>query len=113
MAIWQDIWQLGQKVLALTKTTETNTSEIKKLQQQQLKIAKELIRLKQELELEKQKNLHQKELYQSEINRYKAELDNKLKELEILLLRAKIDAQTPASNKNQSNYLESGKDEEE
>ena len=21
MAIWQDIWQLGQKVLALTKTT--------------------------------------------------------------------------------------------
>lgn len=32
MAIWQDVWQLGQKVLALTKTTETNTSEIKKLQ---------------------------------------------------------------------------------
>jgi seryl-tRNA synthetase len=113
MAVWQDIWQLGQKVLALTKTTETNTSEIKKLQEQQLKLTKEVIRLKQELELERQKNLHQKELYQSEINRYKAELDNKLKELEILLLRAKIDAQTPTPDKNQSNYLESGKDEDE
>lgn len=104
MAVWQDIWQLGQKVLALTKTTEINTSEIKKLQEQQLKLTKEVIRLKQELELERQKNLHQKELHQSEINRYQAELDNKLKELEILLLRAKIDAQ--ASIPDQSNYLE-------
>lgn len=51
MTIWQDIWQLSQKVLALTKTTETNTFEIKKLQQQQLKIAEEVIRLKQELEI--------------------------------------------------------------
>jgi hypothetical protein len=56
MAIWQDIWQLGQKVLALTKTTETNTSEIKVLKQQQLKLTREVIRLKQELELERQKN---------------------------------------------------------
>jgi hypothetical protein len=54
MAVWQDIWQLGQKVLALTKTTETNTSEIKKLQEQQLKLTREFIRLKQELELERQ-----------------------------------------------------------
>lgn len=113
MAIWQDIWQLGRKVLALTKTTETNTASIKKLQQQQLKLTKEVIRLKQELELERQKSQHQKELYQSEINRYKAELDNKLKELEIFLLRAKIDSQALSSNKNQSNYLKSGKDEEE
>jgi hypothetical protein len=113
MAVWQDIWQLGQKVLALTKTTETNTSEIKKLQEQQLKLTREVIRLKQELELERQKNIHQKELYQSEINRYKAELDNKLKELEILLLRTKIDAQTSTPDRNQSNYLKSGKDEEE
>ncbi len=113
MAVWQDIWQLGHYVLALTQTTETNTSEIKKLQEQQLKLTREVIRLKQELELERQKNLHQKELYQSEINRYKAELDNKLKELEILLLRTKIDAQASTSDKNQSNYLESGKDEDE
>ncbi|MGL6345193.1 MAG: hypothetical protein ACRC80_39335 [Waterburya sp.] len=113
MAVWQDIWQLGQKVLALTQTTETNTSEIKKLQEQQLKLTREVIRLKQELELERQKNLHQKELYQSEINRYKAELDNKLKELEILLLRTKIDAQASTMDRNQSNYLESGKNEEE
>jgi hypothetical protein len=111
MAVWQDIWQLGQKVLALTKTTETNTSEIKKIQEQQLKLTREVIRLKQELELERQKNIHQKELYQSEINRYKAELDNKLKELEILLLRTKIDAQTSTPDRNQSNYLKSGKDE--
>ncbi len=27
MAILQDIWQLGQKVLALTKTTETNIAK--------------------------------------------------------------------------------------
>ncbi|MEN9521157.1 MAG: hypothetical protein RLZZ381_3745 [Cyanobacteriota bacterium] len=113
MAVWQDIWQLGQKVLALTKTTETNTSEIKKLQEQQLKLTREFIRLKQELELERQKNLHQKQLYQSEINRYKAELDNKLKELEILLLRTKIDAQASTPDRIQSNYLKSGKDEEE
>jgi seryl-tRNA synthetase len=113
MAVWQDIWQLGQKVLALTQTTETNTSEIKKLQEQQLKLTREVIRLKQELELERQSNLHQKELYQSEIKRYKAELDNKLKELEILLLRAKIDAQASTPDKNQSNYLEPGKDEQE
>ncbi|MEM8780457.1 MAG: hypothetical protein AAGF26_16635 [Cyanobacteria bacterium P01_G01_bin.49] len=103
---------MGQKVLALSKTTENNTANIKKLQQQQLKLTKEVIRLKQELELERQKNQHQQELYQSEINRYKAELDNKLKELEILLLRAKIDAQTPNPDKNQSSYLESGKNEE-
>jgi seryl-tRNA synthetase len=113
MAIWQDIWQLGQKVLALTQTTEANTSEIEKLQQQQLKLTKKVVRLGQELELERQKNLHQKELYRSEINRYKAELDNKLKELEILLLRAKIDAQASTPDKNQSKYLESGKHEEE
>lgn len=50
MAIWQDVWQLGQKVLALTKTTETNTSEIKKPKQQQLKLTRKVIRLKQELE---------------------------------------------------------------
>lgn len=36
-----------------------------------------------------------------------------LKELEILLLRAKIDAQASTPDKNQSNYLESGKTEEE
>jgi hypothetical protein len=113
MAVWQDIWQLGQKVLALTKTTETNTSEIKKLQEQQLKLTREFIRLKQELELERQKNLHQEQLYQSEINRYKAELENKLKELEILLLRTKIDAQASTRDRIQSNYLKSGKDEEE
>ena len=113
MAILQDIWQLGQKILALTKTTEKNTASIKRLQQQQLKLTKEVIRLRQELELERQNNKHQKELYQSEINRYKAELDNKLKELEILLLRAKIDAASPTPDKNQSNYLESGQDEEE
>jgi len=109
MTIWQSVWQLGQKVLALTKTTETNTSSIKKLQQQQLKLTREVIRLKQELELERQNNQHQKEFYQSEILRYKAELDNKFKDLEILLLRAKIDSQ--ASNldqKNQPNELESG-----
>lgn len=110
MSVWQDLWQLGQKVLALTQTTETNTSEIKKLQEQQLKLTREVIRLKQELELERQKNLYQKELYQSEINRYKAELDNKLKELEILLLRTKIDAQASTPDRNQSNYLKSGKD---
>ncbi len=103
---------MGQKVFALTRTTENNTVNIKRLQQQ-LKLTKEVIRLKQELELERQKNKHQKELYQSEINRYKAELDNKLKELEILLLRAKIDAASPTPNKNQSNYLESAQDEEE
>jgi hypothetical protein len=113
MAVWQDIWQLGQKVLALTQTTETNTSEIKKLQEQQLKLTREVIRLKQELELERQKNLHQKELYRSEINRYKAELDNKLKDLEILLLRTKIDAQAPTLGRNQANYLQSGNNEEE
>lgn len=112
MAILQDIWQLGQKVLALTKTTETNTASIKKLQQQQLKLTKEVIRLKQELELERQKSQYQKELYQSEINRYKAELDNKIKELEILLLRAKIDAQASASSEDRANYLESGTDEQ-
>jgi len=113
MTIWQNIWQLGQKVLALTKTTESNTVSIKKLQQQQLKLTKEVIRLKQELGLERQKSQHQKELYQSEINRYKAELDNKLKELEILLLRAKIDTQSTNSEQNKSNHLESDKDEEE
>ncbi|MGL5940566.1 MAG: hypothetical protein ACRC2S_09300 [Waterburya sp.] len=57
--------------------------------------------------------MHQKELYQSEINRYKAELDNKLKELEILLLRTKIDAQVSTMDRNQSNYLESRKNEEQ
>ena len=67
MTIWQNVWQLGQKVLALTKTTESNTASIKKLQQQQLKLTKEVIKLKQELELERQKSQHQKELYQSEI----------------------------------------------
>jgi hypothetical protein len=114
MAILQDIWQLGQKVLALTKTTENNTASIKKLHQQQQKLTKEVIRLKQELELERQKSQHQKELHQSEINRYKAELDNKLKELEILLLRAKIDAKSQTRDKkNKSNYLESGQDEDE
>lgn len=113
MTIWQDIWQLGQKVLALTKTTETNTADIKKLQEQQLKLIKVVTRLKQELELERQKSQHQKELYQSEIDRYKAELDNKLKGFEILLLRAKIDAQASTPDKNQSNYLEPGKTEEE
>ena len=82
------------------------------LQQQQLKLTNQVIKLKQELELEKQKNLHQKELYQSEINRYKIELDNKLKELEILLLRTKIDAQNFTSDGYSSNYIESGKDEE-
>ncbi|MEM8719177.1 MAG: hypothetical protein AAGE84_07685 [Cyanobacteria bacterium P01_G01_bin.39] len=112
MAIWQEIWQLGQKVLALTKTTETNTASIKKVHQQQLKLTKEVIKLKQELEIERQKSQHQKELYQSEINRYKAELDNKFKELEILLLRAKINSQASTSNKNQSNYLKLGKEEE-
>ena len=106
MAIWQDIWQLGQKVLALTKTTEANTSEIKKLKQQQLKLTREIIRLKQELELERQKNQQQKEIYQLEINQYKAELDNKLKDLEIMLLRAKINSQTSTPDIN-PNYLES------
>lgn len=47
----------------------------------------------------------QKELYQSEINRYRAELDNKLKELEILLLKAKIDSQS--QNNSQSELPES------
>jgi hypothetical protein len=61
---------LGQKVLALTQTTETNTSDIKKLQQQQLKLTKEVIRLKQELELERQKSQHQEKFYQSEIQRF-------------------------------------------
>lgn len=112
MTVWQNVWQLGQKVLALTKTTETNTASIKKIQQQQLKLTKEVIRLKQELGLERQKTKHQQELYQSELNRYKAELDNKLKELEILLLRAKIDAKTLSSDRDQSGYLESKKDEE-
>ncbi|MGL4883517.1 MAG: hypothetical protein ACRC8K_21035, partial [Waterburya sp.] len=87
--------------------------KVKKLQEQPLKLTREVIRLKQELELERQKNLHQKELYQSEINRYKAELDNKLKELEILLLRTKIDAQVSTMDRNQSNYLESRKNEEQ
>ena len=68
------------------------------------------IRLKQELELERQKNQQQKEVYQLEINKYKAELDNKLKDLEIMLLRAKIDARTSNPDKNQSRYLESGED---
>lgn len=113
MAILQDILQLGQKVLALTKTTENNTANIKRLQQQQLQLTREVIRLKQELELERHNNKHQKELYQSEINRYKAELDNKLKELEILLLRAKIEGTSQTTDKNKSNYLESGQDEEE
>lgn len=49
MAILPDIWQLGQKVLALTKTTENNTANIKKLHQQQQKLTKEVIKLKQEL----------------------------------------------------------------
>jgi ABC-type uncharacterized transport system ATPase subunit len=111
MAIWQDIWQLGQKVLALTKTTETNTSEIKVLKQQQLKLTREVIRLKQELELERQKNQQQKEIYQLEIAKYQAELDNKFKELEIILLRAKIDAQASNLDKNQAKYLELGEDE--
>ena len=113
MAIWQNVWQLGQKVLALTNTTETNTSEIKKLKQQQLKLTREVVRLKQELGLERQKNQQQKEVYQLEIDKYKVELDNKLKDLEIILLRAKIDARSSNPDTNQSNYLESGKDEAE
>ena len=113
MAIWQDVWQLGQKVLALTKTTETNTSEIKKLKQQQLKLTREVIRLKQELELERQKNQQQKEVYQLEIDKYKAELNNKLKDLEIMLLRAKIDARASNPDTDRSLYLESGQDEDE
>ncbi|MGB5637413.1 MAG: hypothetical protein WBM44_12115 [Waterburya sp.] len=113
MSLWNNIWQLGQKVLALTKTTETHASEIKKLQQQQLKLIRVVNKLKQELELERQKNQQQKEVYQLEINKYKAELNNKLKDLEIMLLRAKIDARASSPDKNQSHYLQSGEDKTE
>ncbi len=112
MGIWQDVWRLGQKVLALTKTAENNTDRIESLEQNQVKLTKIIARLKQDLELERQKNQHQAALYQSEISRYKVELDNKLKELEILLLRTKIDAQNSPTS-NQSRQLEDGEEKEE
>ena len=112
MGIWQDVWLLGQKVLYLTKTAENNTARIESLDQYQVKLTKIISRLKQYLELERQKNHHQAALYQSEISRYKVELDNKLKELEILLLRTKIDAQNPPTS-NQSRQLKDGEEKEE
>ena len=112
MVIWQDVQRLGQKVLALTKTAENNTDRIESLEQNQVKLTKIIARLKQDLELERQKNQQQKALYQSEISRYKVELDNKLKKLEILLLRTKIDAQN-SSTSNQSRQLEDEGEKEE
>ena len=89
--MWQKIIELSQKILKVTNKTEENAGKINQLQKNQLILSREIAKLKTDLKLERQKNQQQKEYYRSEIERFKAESDNKIKELEILLLRAKTE----------------------
>ena len=87
MSILSQLTEFANKVFAFTQSTEKNTAEIKKLQQQIIILAKSVKNLERQLEQEKENNKYLQEMYELKIQNLKSVMDNKLKDYEIFLLR--------------------------
>lgn len=87
MSIFNNLRDFATKVLELTKTTENNVAQIKKLKQQVVILTRIVKELKHNLDLERQKNEAEKQRHQLEIKNLKLDLENRLQKYEIAILK--------------------------
>ena len=89
MDILSKILEYSKKIFQLTKNTEANTSEIKKLKQQVKTLAKYVSNLKHQLEIERKKYNNLSNRYELLLENHRLSLENKLNNFYITLLKEK------------------------